>query len=358
MSRARDIKQIITEQSAGGAEQRTLEHLADRLDSTLGPDVPFRPEFKAELRHQLMAQARRTLTPWYRRTAVWGSGMAVAAAAAVLVVGLQLSGTGPAPGPAEVHPPESIVQIPPQQFVPFQVSRKTEVPVVVLADEVLPPDAAVPALPVPDVSQGLKVMQLTGRPDQRQFADLSARLGFGRTVTEAAGSFRVDEGPRSLQLTVQGLVLYRDARVNVQAGPQPGADAARAAARAFLEQAALPVPELNPPVTADGRVVYTPRVAGLPVINGRTVVRVGPGGVAEASAYVQSGVTEYETAQGVPQADAVTAAAARGGSFSGADLVWVRTEVDQGAFLQPYWRVFGTSQQGERIARYVPALSR
>lgn len=368
MTKAREIKEIIAEQANSPGEQRALEHLAERLDETLARDVPYRPEFKAELRHRLMAQARRTASPWYKRPAVWGSSMALAAAAAVFAVGLQLweGGAAPTPAPSTQPAPSAQVDTQTPKFT-RRLTGSVNLPVLSLPDDVIPADQYSPT-PVGDLSAGAPLVRLTGRPDERQVLDISRRLGIEGTVSRGGdGVMRVSRGPRSLELTPDGRVDYRDASPAAQGQPV-GLEGARVAARSFLERAELPVPDLAPAVSegpTEGlshafTVTFTQKVDGRPVVNARTVVRVTDGGaVAAAQAYVQAGQVTEGTYEVLPRAEAVKAASGGAtGAVEAADLVWVRTASGEAVYLQPYWRVFGTESGGKRSVRYVPALVR
>lgn len=90
-----DIKGILDEHVQEAGELHALGQMAERLEQVLVKEVPYRPEFKAQLRKRLVTAARPKALPWYRRGSVWGTGLGVAAAAAVLVIGLQFLQGGP-----------------------------------------------------------------------------------------------------------------------------------------------------------------------------------------------------------------------------------------------------------------------
>lgn len=373
MTKAQDIRELIAEQSNGPGERRAMEATAERLAESLSKDVPFRPEFKAELRRQLVAEARRSLTPWYRRPAVWGSSIGVAAAAAILAVGLQFYRTAPTPGQPQTAQDTSQKNGKSQtgQSIPRSDATVVSIavsalnlPAVPLPDEVLPQEA-LPEYPPRDLSGGLKVYRVAARADMAQFHRIAVGLGFAEPQRN---DLQVRQGDRSLQMTPDGFVTYVDASPDpANAQPTGGAEGARQTARAFLERASLPVPELQPSVTQGQApqtfvVTYTPRVEGRPIVNARTVITVTAGSrVARAEAWAQ---TAYEPEQqaflAVSMSDALKAAEQKGGGarFTAADLVYVFTPVEQSTYLQPYWRVFGTAEGGKKLARYVPALVR
>lgn len=367
MTRAYDIKELVAEEASGTAERRVLEEVAHRLEESLAGDVPYRPEFKAQLRRQLIAQARQQLTPWYRRPAFFGSGMAVAAAAAVLFVGLRFWESERAPA----LPPqaENAPQVTPPASEPGQnpITRVSALPAdltqVTVADEQLNP-----ALPVPEavrgaeVAQGLQLKRLTARPNGEQLRSMASRLAFRGESRRTSAGWEIMDEDRSLILQDDGQVSYTDSTPPAgAAGAKVTEDAARQAAYQFLDKALLPVPG-QPVVSSEPggyAVVYTEQVENRPVVNARTQVLVSEQGkVTRAQAYVSSGTETQGTYVAVTQAEALAEAANRGGSFDRADLVWVRTPGEGTIYLQPYWRVFGTDQSGTPVVRYVPALKR
>lgn len=368
MTKAQEIRDLIAEQSSSTGERKAIEAAADRLEQTLAQDVPYRPEFKAQLRRRLMNEARRNLTPWYRRPAVWGSTMGVAAAAAILAVGLQFMQIAPTPGPNDGSTPPS----PPGTTVPGDVGHggaqviprvvsDLNLPAPALGDELL--SSALPG-PEPmngvDWRAGLSVYLVSMQPNADQFDRIAQGLGFTQRPQVTNLGYHVAEGTRTLQLTSLGEVTYTD---TASAGGAPADEAgALAAARRFLERAVLPIP--SQPEVRQGEqqelvVSYMPRINGRPIVNERTVIRVAAGNqVARAIAYVQARRDTVKSYEALSPEQAVTRAQEQGGRFEQADLVYVRTASGEGVYLQPYWRVFGTNQSGARVARYVPALVR
>jgi hypothetical protein len=380
MTKAQEIRELIAEQSTGPGERKVLETVADVLDESLTRDVPYRPEFRAHLRGQLMAEARRTLTPWYRRPAVWGSSIGVAAAAVVLAVGLQVyqkapvRHPGPAtppvaqgPGPAESKGVPGTAPAPNPHMVGWE-----ELPAIQVPDEVTPAGQPVPVPEPPtglDLGPGLKVLRLAGQPDMVQFSRMAAGLGFTGQAQMSGGAFVIAAGGRRLVMTADGHVAYADQAPAQAAGPTlADASGALAVARRFLDAGSLPVPDLQPIVaqgTENGQrvytVVYTPRVDGRPVVNARTVIAVAEGSrVLRADAYAYANEQPVGTLPAVQPEQALAAAAARGGARFGpeVDLVYLRTVEGQAVYLQPAWRVFGTPAGGGRVLRYVDALVR
>lgn len=365
MTRAFDTKQLIAEQAASPAERRGLEEIAERLEESLGADVPYRPEFKAQLRRKLMHSARQQLTPWYRRPAFLGSGLAVAAAAAVLVVGLNLQ---LGPGTQEVDPrpqvasPETPPVTEPKPTVVTLVSELRNVPVVPLADERLAAADSPSFTGAADISQGLPLRRLTARPDAEQFRTMASQLAFRGESRRTANGWVATEESRTLAMTDDGQVGYQEsAPAAPAAGRTISAEEARQLAQRFLDRALLPIPG-QPAITAEPggfTLVYTEQVDEHPVVNARTVIRLNAGGtVVNVQAYVASGTEVAGRFAAVSQAEAIAEARAKGGTFDRADLVWVRTAGEGTVYLQPYWRVYGIDGQGTPILRYVPALKR
>ncbi len=364
MTKAQDIRQLIAEESIGSGERRALETVADKLDRSLAKDVPARPEFKAQLRRQLMAQARRQMAPWYKRPAVWGSTLGVAAAAAVLAVGLNMLNAEnpitPVPGPGAVTEKQGDT---PQSKVDAQLTSA-------IPDLIQPtiPDELVPTGAGPEggaaAAQSLGLYHLTVVPDEQALTDVAVRLGMSGAAQRSSSGWRLSQGSRDLQLTSDGQMIYADRGAEKPGAAKiAGADAARTAARQFLQTAVLPVPDAQPVVNTNAvtyEVLFTPRVEGRPVVNSRTRVLVSDTGrVLEVVAFLPSSEAATRPYSAYSADEAIATAKRQGGAFSEADLVWVRTVTESRAiYLQPYWRVFGTNAQGARIARYVPALKR
>lgn len=374
MTRIQEINDMIHEEAASPADRKALESLAGALEETLSHEVPYRPEFKAQLRRKLMAEARRTLTPWYRRPAVWGTSLGVAAAAAVLAVGLQMFDPA-APLNPETSPPEVASTPAPTEIknqpVPVNPvltsAERLSLPVLALEDERLPAGHSGPgSLAGVDLARGLQVYQLTGlsgRVDERLLTEVAGRLGLTNPPRQTAQGLQVTQDDRALLLMPDGKMVYTDpAAANPSGTPTSGPEGAQALARRFLDRAALPVPDLSPTVTGTSvfTVIYTPRVDGWPVVNGRTVIRVTDrSGVARAEAFAPSGLESKGLQPAISLEQGQRLAQERGGlvTVTGADLVWVRTPAQNGVYLQPYWRLFATNTQGERIARFVSALA-
>jgi hypothetical protein len=368
---AKDIRELI-DSSTSQAERAALAETAQRVEDALHQPVPYRAAFRQQLRKQVVAEARRRMSPWYRRSAVWGSALAAAAAVVVLGFGIRLSQSGSAP-------PEVAAPTPPaenreitrreQPVAPRLTNDRKDLPVIALADEVIPPDHSGPeTIADLDVAKGLLVYRLSGRPDQAQFARIATALGFDQVGARSSTEFETAQGERKLRLRADGLVQYQDPETLRKEGSAPAALDPAAAARRFLEQALLPVPSLRPNVANTDlsvgkpayKVTYTPTVQGRPIVNASTVVQISMhGAVSEVEGYVQTG-DEQEGSFAVLEPAAAIDLANRGGGarFSQVDLVYVRTPVEQTAYLQPYWRVFGTTEHDERIMRYVPALLR
>jgi len=361
MSKLMDIERLIAEQASSPADQRALEQIARRLESTLATEVPYRPEFMAQLRQRLLKAAQRQMTPWYRRPSVVGPGMAVAAVL-VLAFGLNLVKQEPAQPPPVQEVPSGTAYEPPSvepEGTATLVSLPADLREVALPDEPLDPSLHLPVGEDAAGARRLELKRLTARPDEEEFRRLAARLSFhGETQRSAAGWSAEDSG-RFLSLTTDGRVTYRnqDAPVGV-----PDGELARQAARRFLDQAYLPIPAAQPVVVKGDRattVLYVEQLDGRPVANALTRVEVGQGGtILKADAFIASGVVSGGSYDALSRDEALAAAAARGGAFHQADLVWVRTPGDGVVYLQPYWRLYGIDARGEEIVRYVAALRR
>ncbi len=385
MNRYADITELIAEQAADPSEQKALEAVARRAARELERPVPYRPEFKAALRQELLQAPRRRLRPWYRRPAVVGPGFAAVAAAVALVIGLQLSqppalqgpgelaGRGPAPsadpGPSAVPGPSAEPGPPAEpappaaqggQDTPYLVSLPADLPEVRLADERIGADRLLGAAGA-HVIGSVQLMRLTARPGEADFRAMATRLGFRGESRRTDRGWVVTDEDRSLTMTTDGTVQYADLSEPPEVEAPVDAQAAGQAARRFLDQAMLPVhsqPDISP--REDGFVVvYTEQVEGRPVVNARTEIAVNQAGtVVRARAYVASGVTIHATyTDFVTEQEALDLAGTRGGSFREAELVWVRSVGEGTVYLQPAWRVLGTNAQGTPVARYVGALT-
>lgn len=63
MKRKQDVSDLIRQAPPAPAEQAALDRVAARLEETLGAEPPARPEFRADLRARLVAEARRLMDP-------------------------------------------------------------------------------------------------------------------------------------------------------------------------------------------------------------------------------------------------------------------------------------------------------
>ncbi|MEW8977031.1 MAG: hypothetical protein AB2385_01390 [Symbiobacterium sp.] len=373
MSRYADVTELIAERAADPAERMALEATAARVARALERPVPYRPEFRAELRSDLLQAARRLRRPWYRRMTVLGPSVAAAAAVAALALGLHLWQAPSVPAPEQIvqqtprpeapglglEAPETGDTAPPSQE-PYLVALPSDLPTADLADE--PQSALTPALMAPVAAaptEGVQLKRLTARPSEADFRAMARRLGFRGQSRRTAQGWVVAEDDRTLSMTTDGTVRYEDLSESPD-GPPVSEQAAGQAARRFLDQALLPVhsqPDIR--TDADGyTVVYTEHVDGRPVVNARTEIGVDLSGtVVRATAYVASGVTTHATyTDYVTEQEALSLAEERGGSFQRGDLVWVRSVAEETVYLQPVWRVLGTDAEGTPVARYVPAL--
>ena len=367
MRRYADVTELIAEQAADSTEQKALEAVARRVAHELERPVPYRPKFKAELRQELLRAARRRLRPWYGRPAMVGPGLAAVAAAVALAIGLQMARPPAAQGPeqvAEEQPAAPEAPAPPSvtgdEPTSYLVHLPADLPEVRLADERTRLDRQLLAPASTAVVGSVQLMRLTARPGEADFRAMASRLGFRGESRRTDRGWVVADEDRSLTMTTDGTVQYADlSEPDADAAPVD-AQAAGQAAQRFLDQAALPVhsqPDISP--REDGfMVVYTEHVDGRPVVNARTEIAVNQAGtVVRARAFVPSGVTLHATyTEFVSEQEAVQLAAERGGSFQGAELVWVRSVGDGTVYLQPAWRVLGTNAQGAPVARYVGAL--
>jgi len=380
MTEMDDIKGILNEQATDAVESQALELTVARLEQVLSKDVSYRPAFKAELRNRLLTQARPKQVPWYGRVSIWGSGLGLVAAVAVLVVGLPLLQGGMVVPFGTMEPPPGITALPPETpeivdgpqiaLVP-RLTNQLNLAVPEIPDEILPAAGHEINGDSPDVTQGLRVYTLTARPNEEQFTDLAVRIGVSAMIQPIDRGFQAISEHRTLQMTVDGLVQFED-RSSVAAASEMVVDpaAARLIARRFLDRAALPVPDLQPAVHEERSdsggfsftVSYSPRVDRMPIVNGRTMIRVtSQGQVERAEAFVASGHQTTIPYAVIAKEDAIRIATERGGFIKSdqvSDLVLVRTLSDQTVHLQPYWRIFGQTGTGVKIARYVPALIR
>lgn len=368
MTRALDIKQLIAEEASNPSERRALEEMAHRLDDTLTAEVPYRPEFKTQLRQRLMPQARQQLTPWYRRPAFFGSGVAVAAAAGVLFVGLTMWESDLQQEPTPSAPTEiGATETPGMNGGSlFRVNEQlNDVPVLQLADERLTATSPRPNVGGnAEAAQGMmQLKRLSASPDEEQFRAIANRLAFRGESRRTSSGWTVTDENRTLSMTDDGKVGYSDSAPTPTADAQViDADRARQVAHRFLDRAVLPIPTLQPVVTPENgsySVIYTEQVEGRPIVNARTAVLVSNrGAVLKVEAYVASGTPTQGHYQAITEAEALVEAKNRGGDFTRADLVWVRTPGEATVYLQPYWRAYGTDAQGTPVLRYVPALKR
>jgi hypothetical protein len=372
MTKSRELEELIAEQAKSRAEQRALIETVDTLKRTLERPVPHRPEFKAQLRERLMAAAKAASPmPWYRRSAVWGPAVGLVAAVAVLAVGLQVYRQHPGGQTASSSPiVPSVAQPVNPHSVPITVSR-THLPMVALNDA--PADDLAPE-GAPNVAGGLAYYQLTVRPDRQTLVTLAQKLKLPEPGPgdPASGELRVTEGARLLFLQSDGEVVYGDKAPDSAADtalPQIEAQGAVDVALHTLHALDLPVPTLDPTVkeVAIGAVphafvvAYTPRVEGRPIVNAVTqVVVTDRGRVTQLAAYLPTNQELKRPSEALTVDQALQQAQAHGGasSFTTADLVYARTVDGTAIYLQPYWRVFGQSDSGSRIVRYVPALVR
>jgi hypothetical protein len=366
-----ELRELLEE---NGADPRAYAHLAAGLQAELESPVMMRPEFRVELRTRLMAEARERLRrPWWRRPLVWSSLGGVAAAAVVLTIGLRLYTGGErslVPGsdlttPPVTHLPEAGKEptgtAPGLSGTPHRVSS-TKLPVLHLADEQRAGtiDQAGGAL---DPSAELPVYVLTGQVNEALFQTIADRFGMsGGSPTSRPGEFGVTLGARTLKLQTDGHLTYEDASpAPSPTGETQVADPATVATT-FLQQVQLPVVEAHPSVREEAGhylVIYQDRYLGRPIVNGATRVWVSRAGVIRRLDTFTPAGQQYDTAYtAVPLGEALAKASALGGSFTSGDLVWVRTPSGDTVYLQPYWRLFGTDQQGQPVVRYLPALQR
>lgn len=366
-----DVHEVIGEQANSLEEQRHLEEIAEVLDKALQSDVPYRPEFKEELREHLLVEARRTLLPWYRRPRVWVSSLAVAAAA---LVALGLSSGAPwsqgsAPQVAEEDGESSDGVNSYEHSTTPRLTSEMELPVVHLSDEILS-DASVEPEPVTDVdpSAGVPVYLIRNGADLDQFQRVAANLGITGKMQQSEDGYWVGSGDKRLTMSADGHIVYADAAPTPLTGEVMDEADAREAAYRFLNRAALPVPDLQPAVAvqteSEGQqvyqVTYTPRLEGRPVVNGRTVVwMTDRSGVFRAEAYLHAREETIGSGELISPEEAVALAIQAGGGQFGpaADLVYVRAASDGSVYFEPQWRVFGQDEGGNRVVRYISALA-
>lgn len=379
MRKQQEIRELIAEHGVAPEERQAMQAVAEALEEKLAPNVPFRPAFQAELRQQLMVRARQTLTPWYRKPAVWGPSLSVAAAAAVLMIGLQIWQEAPVETPSptpSAWTPWSLPQDPitsnPPEVQPNLVSDSGELGLVgiTVPDQPLPEDHPGPAsIAQLDLARGLPVFQLVQLTDQAQFSRVAEGLGLGQPPVVRSDEITVVQDAITLVMAADGRVTFRDTAVSSTIANRPEIDleGAQEAAQRFLLRAGLPIPS-QPVVTEEVlpttkqtvlAISYMPRVGDFPVVNAQTVIYVTPQNqVVWAEAYVPSREESRGNYKAVMPTSALVAAQnLGGGTFEKIDLVYVRTPGEHGLFLEPFWRLFGTDATGERVTRFVPALA-
>jgi len=367
MNSTHDVHELIGEQAEGPEERVQLSQIADALDEALQAEVPYRPEFRAALRDQLMAEARRTLLPWYRRPVVWGSSIAAAAAAAVVMLGIWYAQPGAPGAPSQVAQNDGVNSF--EHSSTPRLTSDVQIPQAFLPDELVT-DQRIQPEPVTglDPSLGVPVYLLRNAADLDQFQRVAANLGITGIPQQVQGGYWIGTGDKSLTMSTDGRIIYVDAAAASSTGSVIDADGAREAAYRFLNRAALPVPDLQPVVSAQPgeqggqvfQVTYTPRLDGRPVVNGRTVVWLTDRSrVFRAEAYVYAREESIGSTALITAEEAVNLARSRGGGQFGpeADLVYVRAAGDGVVYLQPQWRVFGQDSAGDRVVRYIPAMA-
>lgn len=344
-----------------GADPRTYAGVTARLQVGLEAPVPMRPEFKANLRARLMAEAKaggRRPVRWFQRPAVL-SAIGSAAAIVVLAIGLRVFTDG-----GKVIPPLSGVT-PPGSSQPNQgpsgtphLVSKTDLP------EPHLPDEHVAGQPTSDGSlekaEELPTYTLTGKVTVDLTKGIAEALDFHNPAVGLSDRFEVTEGARTLAVSKTGELVYEDASGGTGQGVKSKSEAVQVANQ-FLAQALLPVVDANPAVaeaSQDFLVRYQDRFQGRPIVNGDTQVWVSrSGGVKRVQSVTPSGQEQSSSYSIVAYADAVKTAETSGGRFDRGDLVWVRTPLGEQVILQPYWRLFGQDSTGP-IIRYVSALQR
>lgn len=367
MNSTQDVHELIGEQAGSPEERRQLSQIAEALDDALQAEVPYRPEFRAALRDQLMAEARRTLLPWYRRPWVWGSSVAVAAAAAVVMLGVWYGQPVPPGASSQVAEHDGVNSF--EHSSTPRLTSDVQMPEVSLPDELVT-DPYIQPEPTAnlDLSAGAPVYVLRSAADLDQLERVAANLGLTGTPQQVQGGYWLGAGDKGLTLLADGRIVYVDNAAASATGSVIDADGAREAAYRFLNRAALPVPDLQPVVSTQPdehggqvfQVTYTPRLEGRPVVNGRTVVWLTDRSrVFRAEAYVYAREETIGSSPLISAEEAVNRAKSRGGGQFGpeADLVYVRTAADGAVYFQPQWRVFGQDSAGNRVVRYIPAMA-
>jgi len=367
MNSTHDVHELIGEQAEGPEERVQLSQIADVLDEALQAEVPYRPEFRAALRDQLMAEARRTLLPWYRRPMVWGSSVAVAAAAAVVMLGLWYGRPAPPGVPSQVANRDGVSSF--EHSTTPRLTSDVKIPQVRLPDELVT-DQRIQPEPVTglDPSLGVPVYLVKNAADLDQFQRVASNLGLTGTPQQVQGGYWIGTAEKGLTMSADGRIVYVDAAAASSSGSVIDADGAREAAHRFLNRAALPVPDLQPVVSTQPgeqggqvfQVTYTPRLDGRPVVNGRTVVWLTDRSrVFRAEAYAYAREETIGSSSLITAEEAVSLARNQGGGQFGpdADLVYVRAAADGVVYFQPQWRVFGWDSAGNRVVRYIPAMA-
>jgi hypothetical protein len=396
VSQSSDVRSAIWEQARSEQERRELEEIVRALDG-LGEQIPYRPEFRAQLRQRLLREARR-MRPWYRRKGLWTAATAVAAGIGAVVLFQAFDGGGTQRQPVQV--PLAAQQAPaaPDPVQPTQVIAVTEFRPsqgqLVAAQYVLGradlPDEWVgegrkagawtakislqidPSMSLPPVGTTESVYVILQVPPRPESLALRAeRMGFRSGVAGSFGDLlTVAEGHRRLELHPDGRLVY-EAGADGAAVPASDEAGATGAARRWLEEAGIAAPAGEPLVSRENgawQVTFVPVFRnGFPAVTEAIRVWVVPTGhVVRATATTgqleERGELPVITAEQAIQLlegrplEGLEGDAAL--TLTQMELVYARpTTLLPGAplFLQPYWRA--TLQAGETtIRRYVPAI--
>lgn len=400
-----DVNEAITEHTRSLREAADLGRVARLLDEEIGTAVPARPAFRAQLRAQLMAEARRTLgnrgaqrsgrRPWLRYTG-WGLGAAAAAAMAVALhwnlTRPALPGVhGPGDGAAAQHPAPAAVNVEYiwDRPVVVQTNHALPEPVLSAADGGLyaPPEVArsgqrAPArfaLALPAGAQPptqAMVYRITPA-GAGAMAGLARALGLPEPQADG-GALRSADSCQTLALAAPAAVTYANSCPAAGAGEQRlTPEAAEAAARHFLARAGLEPNPATPLTVSYDEAAQQVRVAWEEPLGGGWPLRLAQpnritlthAGEVIAARFVPVRAAAESAVSLRPPAEALQdlqgmelpGAGPYRIAISRADLVYGLPEAAMAdgaaALAQPFWRFDGTTETGYRFVGYAPAVA-
>lgn len=400
MTQGSEIRRLVAESATTAEERQELAQVVEILENLEGR-VPYRPEFRAQLRERLKQEARRT-RPWYRRPQVWTAGGAVAAAVGAFAVlsFWQNSADPRGQGVLDSAPPgvgiqtaanPGVEQPAAQPINPTAVVR----PTLQLVGSIKIPRAERPdvwegglqkagtyasrvtvrtaeGLTAPPVSEVQKIYLVAELPPQPEsLIKRAQRMGFKAEVADSSGgSLRVVESGRSLELHADGRLIYQGDAEGI-AMPAPDEAGAEWAARIWLEEAGIVAPAGDRSVALENdlwRVSFTPVMQG----GARAITETISVWVAQSGHIVKAETTtgsleergeapSISLEQALQQLRVRTLEGVEGEVVlivNAAELVYARPvslRTGEPLYLQPYWRL-SASVGAATVHRYVPAV--